>query len=417
MILLLRQLIAESRASKVIKLIKQIFLPMCKKLKIEFIAISLSFSFMALAWFFGRKLLKYLAAASMCIFGVVHAQNWQAIEYPHHITNKRVEVDRDSIVKTPTGAIALTWRRSMLPPPFADFKRRHITESGHAFCDEWTYTRDVMRVVEGDSVASRVNGLVVMEDDFTAKISSTNGKKESMTDFKYFDRYQFPRYDDEYAAVLTAVCHEGADSIKQRAISYQATLNEGLFKCDKTERENEWMCQRNDELALAVFFANKRFNQIREARPDSGSKYAQFLVKIYNNKALCSSTTKCAEELNAFARGVGHDLAQHLDGNRETPYLSQKLKQLEKDKAETVAVAQYLACLPQKIRALDDRLTSADVVASAVFASCRAMLPEKLANNRNMAEAEQPKITAAILEARNLRPLPTTKKPPATKPF
>lgn len=358
-----------------------------------------------------------MAVASVCISGAVQAQNWQAVDYPANITNKIIEVDRDSIAKTPTGAIALTWRRSVMPPPFADFKRRYVTESGHAFCDEWAYTQDVMRIVEGDSVAVRLNGLVVMEDDFTAKTTFANGKKESMTDFKYFDRYQFPGYDNEYAAILTTVCHEGSDSIKQRAVSYQASLNESFFKCDKTEQGNEPMCQRNDELAMAVFFANKRFNQIREERPDSGSKYAQFLVSIYNNKALCSSPTKCAEELNAFARGVGRDLARHLDGNRETPYLSQKLKQIEKDKAEAAAIAQYFACLPKKIKALDDRITSADVVASAVFASCRAKLPEKFANNSYMAEAERPKITASILEARNARSLPAVKKPLATKPL
>ena len=390
---------------------------MSRKPTIDFIVISLPFLLMALAWFYGRKMLKYLAAASICISGAVHAQNWQAVDYPANITNKIIEVDRDSIAKMPTGAIALTWRRSVMPPPFADFKRRYVTESGHAFCDEWAYTQDVMRIVEGDSVAVRLNGLVVMEDDFTAKTSLAYGKKELMTDFKYFDRYQFPRYDDEYAAVLTAVCHEGTDSIKQRAVSYQAMLNEGFFKCDKTERGNESMCQRNDELAMAVFFANKRFNQIREERPDSGSQYAQFLVSIYNNKALCSSPTKCAEELNAFARGVGRDLARPLDGNRETPYLSQQLNQIEKDKAEAAAIAQYFACLPKKIKALDDRLTSADVVASAVFASCRAMLPEEFANNRFIADAERPKIIATILEARNARPLPAAKKPPATKPL
>lgn len=384
---------------------------------LEIIALSWTFLLMALAYFYGRKILKYLVVASMCISGALQAQNWQPIDSPASITNKKIEVDRDSIVKTPAGAIALTWRRSVLPPPFADFKRRHFTESGHALCDEWAYTQDVMRIVEGDASAIRVNGLVVMEDDFTNKTSFANGKKESMTDFTYFNRYQFPRYNDEYAAVLRSVCHEGVDSIKQRAVSYQVMLNESFFGCDKAIQSNEWLCQRNDDLALALFFANKRFNQIREARPNSGSQYAQFLMSIYNDRALCSSPNKCAEELNAFARGVGWDLARHLDSARETPYLSQKLKQLEKDKAEAAAVAQYMACLPQKIKMLDDRLTSADVVASAVFASCRAMLPEKFANNPYMADAERPKITAAVLEARNARPLSSVKKPPATKPL
>ncbi len=382
---------------------------------IDFIANSLPFLLASLAWFYRGKNLKYLTCVAMCISGAVHAQNWQAINYPTYITNKIIEVDRDSITKNPTGVIALTWRRSVMPPPFADFKRRYVTESGRAFCDEWAYTQDVMRIVEGDSVAVRQNGVVVVEDDFTTKTSFSSGKKESMTDFKYFDRYQFPNNDNEYAAVLTAVCNDGADSIKQRAVSYQAALNEGLFKCDKNDRVNESMCQRNDELAMAVFFANMRFNQIREVHPDMGSKYAQFLGAIYNSKELCSSPAKCANELNAFARGVGRDLAQHSDGNRETPYLSQKLKQLEKEKAEAAAVAKYLACLPKKIKTLDDHLTSADVVASAVFASCRAMLPEKLANNSYMAEAERPKITASILEARNSRSLPAGKKPPAPK--
>lgn len=383
----------------------------------ELIAISLIFLLMALAWLYGRKIWKYLVVASICISGAVYAQNWQPIESPSYITDKKIEVDRDSIVKTPAGAILLTWRRSVLPPPFADFKRRHVTESGHAFCDEWAYTQDVMRIVEGDASAMRVDGLVVMEDDFTNKTSFANGKKESMTDFTYFNRYQFPRYNDEYAAVLRSVCHEGVDSIKQRAVSYQVRLNESFFGCDKAKPSNEWLCQRNDDLALALFFANKRFNQIRDARPDSGPQYAQFLVSIYNDKALCSSPTKCAEELNAFARGVGWDLARHRDSARETPYLSQKLKQLEKDKAEAAAVAQYMACLSQKVKTLDDRLTSADVVASAVFASCRAMLPEEFANNPYIDDAEKPKITAAVLEARNARPLPSVKNLPATKPL
>ena len=180
------------------------------------------------------------------------------------------------------------------------------------------------------------------------------------------------------------------------------------FICTGVNRASAACKSDNFDQFFAIFLATKRIALIKEGMPEKLDSYNKIYSWALEKTAKCKVKDDCTAPLAQFAYGVLRDYLDLTSGAPEATYLARATKDYEEEREEARKIQRFYACAHQKIGELDDRLSSAEIIAKAAIASCRSNLqPGNSLNNDDLFNSVGGNLTVSILGNRTKKSKPT----------
>ena len=354
---------------------------------------------------------KLILLCCLVVLGVtppVQAESWVSLE---HTPGKFFfQIDMDSVIATGAGQYAATWRsgsRSLENPYFV--------EKGVVDCFAESVELTTSSYIETDPILVRYRGSAAVTD--YAAGTRTSGKSVTrISENDQLERYQFPSGSGPLAKLIRLVCQQDYFPIAKReaaAVSFQTRLG-----CGSPTWKDSPLCDKDPAMLETLYSLFMRLGQVKEVcAVEQGQVDA-----VLKNWIL--SVIECQEKpqgcgmslLQSDLHGLGRDLASAAS-KQSCDSFQRSVASAAEDTERRAALTRHEACLKQKIPALDDRFSSAETIARAVFGACRSELPISWKHDPAVMENLLPALTAKVLEFRQLlrkRP-PTQKRAPKPK--
>lgn len=242
------------------------------------------------------------------------------------------------------------------------------------------------------------------------------GKRQSgryttdLSDADLLRRYRYPISSSADGQLIRQVCQQNYFPESKReeyAIAFQKRLG-----CNSNPKAASPLCAKDSDTLETLYSFAFRLMQIKEACPVSQEQLDSVANNWLDKVFECSNCDLSG--LRWSISSLGDDLAR-VANKQSCSYLSIAIEQVSKDKEQAEATTRFRACLKRTIPAIDDLISSADVVASAVFAACRSELTPFLAKNKVFEERVLPGVTALVLKHRQIARQRPTKSAPKRK--
>jgi hypothetical protein len=202
--------------------------------------------------------------------------------------------------------------------------------------------------------------------------------------------------------VVSAVCG-GLDNFATLQEIGREDVQEYLFGCRRPSTGQRPVCAPDAQLREIGRVMAQRVAQIASACSLNKDQMVRvFKVILESHQSCPASASSCARDrmlgfvvalnsdLAAAAAAVGQPCKWVLEAERAGASLE----------AVQAAQARTRACVSAAIPALDDQISSADVVAGAILVSCSAELPSELTDRSDFGSVARQAITVQVLESR-----------------
>lgn len=330
-----------------------------------------------------------LGIAVFIAAGFTHAASWVTIG---NVSSGAVtQVDEDSITKPGDGQYRLAWRIGASPDKLT------AVFVGTAECLSESLNLESETRIEQDAVLARYSGNTVI--DYSAGTRTTGGRVSVLSDQEKQRRHLYPSNGGEPGSLLRYLCGASIPSTTQRETL--ATALQTKLGCSVAPWKGTVLCQRDPKSLGALYQLTSRFEQASSACSLSPEQSSLILRDWYLSLAECRDAGGCLPVVLLQASGVVGDLAAAAE-QQQCTYLQQTIASAQEHVATRAALASFKACVTKQIPALDDRMSPADTIASAVFGVCEGVLPGWMNANQSVRASSLPAISAEVLQFRQL---------------
>lgn len=345
-----------------------------------------------------------LGLAVFIAAGVGHAAGWVTIG--NASSGGITQVDEDSITKPRDGQYRLAWRIGANPDKLTAIfvgTADCLTESLHLESE----TR-----IEQDPVLARYSGNTVI--DYIAGTRATSGRVSALSAQDKQRRHLYPSNGGEPSSLLRYLCGNSIPSTAQRETL--ATALQEKLGCNALPWKGTVLCQKDPKSVGALYELTSRFEQASSACSLPSEESSLILRDWYLSLSECRDAGGCLPVVMLQTSGVVADLAAAAE-RQQCTYFRQSLATAQEHVATRAALANFRACVTKQIPALDDRMSPADTIATAVFGVCEGLLPVRMNANQGVRANSLPAISAEVLQFRQLllrqqqKPKPQGQKP------
>ncbi len=305
----------------------------------------------------------------------------------------------------------VTWRtgRDSLENPY------HVKQ-GVVNCAAESIDLTTSTWIETNPFLVRQRGLgSALVTDFTAGTLTMGNRVSRISENDRLERNQFPSGTDPLAKLVRQVCQQDYFPVAKReasAVAFQTVLG-----CGTPNWKDSPLCGKDSATLEALYSLPMRLDQIKEACAVDQGQVSAVLQNLLFRVIECQAPQGCGMwPVQNFLHGLGRDLARAAN-KQSCSYFQQSVASAAEDTERRAAATRFGVCVKQKIPALDDRMSSAETIARAVVGACWDDLPVNLKDNPAAMENAIPRLTAQVLEFRQLlrKQPPTQKRAPKPK--
>lgn len=210
----------------------------------------------------------------------------------------------------------------------------------------------------------------------------------------------FPVATSDAGLLVTTVC-QGMNGLK---LPGEEQLQKLKRSAGCTSGAQHFFCREEDVAAQAISRSlMSRAGQVEVVCNVEGEKLWK-MIEWWLERATNACTPYklgCGtDSLSIAVDGLGGDLARVANGDQSCSFTNSSLQssQTNADKNDSIKV--FNECAKEAIVKLDDRKTTAEVVAQAVYGKCQQHLHPDLLRSKPFKDVLDPKLTAMVLEYR-----------------
>lgn len=335
--------------------------------------------------------MRHFAYLLLLIASSVHAVIWVPID-------SEISFDPDSITESSDTARQVVWRISD-----ARWGKTYINTSTIDCSLDLIYTP---RVEINDS--KPVPGIgAITEIDFEAGTQRNSGMTLSISAGYKDMSHRLPSPTSGEGRLIARVCGSNP-AAKIQEIREMLTR----FACRTKPTPTHYLCSGMDDQAYLEYSNLVQRMAIAEVSCDlSKEQHTKLLWGWTREFSRCKdSAVKCRNQISSKAYAVSADVSRKMRGEQCT-FLPGAQTQIDADEANEIAWERYRKCVREKVVSLDDGLSSAEVIARAVFAQCRGLAP--ISSTFEAGPAIIDPITGRVLESRQAKRSPSKTRPKA----
>jgi hypothetical protein len=206
--------------------------------------------------------------------------------------------------------------------------------------------------------------------------------------------------------MIKRVCTSEIDEIQQSMFAIEMQLRLG---CGTPQTAGLPICKTDAQTLESARLLSLRVRQVQTACSMSESQLNAVLTDWVKTSSECTSSGCDLIIWNMQVGGLGSDLARASRGHT-CSYTQSALAEAMDNQARRASVDKFRRCVQNTVAALDDHTSPADVVANAVFSTCRPQLVSTLKQSAIFAETVLPNISAEVLRQRRASSHPTKKR-------
>lgn len=179
-----------------------------------------------------------------------------------------------------------------------------------------------------------------------------------------------------------------------------ATKFQQRLGCGSRTGEGLPFCANDPATLETLYLLFFRLAQVQEACATSQAQLDSVLHNWLVTVTECTSKQGCGISLLQLdVSGLGDDLSRAAS-HQACSYIQSSITSAAEDQEKRDSITRFKACAKRSIPALDDRISPADVIASALFGVCRAELIPQLAQSKVFADGVLSTLSAAVLQQR-----------------
>jgi hypothetical protein len=347
-------------------------------------------------------------AVSACLPGRAWGETWQRLnetgDYP-------IDLDLDSVTPSGDGSFLATWRLGGRP---SEVDPLVATYTGTIDCVREAYHLKSLTLAHPKQTSEPP-----VVTDFESH-ESINGKyRRPLTNFDLTQEYGLPVGADGLGIVLQKVCARLPNFERDR--DAQIAADRARLKCDsKTPVVPPQLCSTSNGYPQMLRALYLRLAQVVPACKISIEQAGTLASSLFDEVALeeCrDSAPGCGLPLMKLeVEGLGADVGRVAQGQQcsYTPWAVQRASEFLEREA---SVKRFRTCVDATIPKLDDRVSSADVIADGAFGACQSQLAPSLVTSDIFASTVRPSIISGVLANRQAARRPSPTKPAGpTKP-
>lgn len=322
------------------------------------------------------------------------------------------QYEEHSLTEKVNGTFQATWRRGA-----KSANDSFEIETAVVNCEGLGYTL-LKQIVRNPQVTTLQGQAHDLTYDYIDKTTQSNlvqpPRAIPMFQKEHLSRHVFPDLGSRAGKFIERMCSAETaamyDNVQKRASTILATLP----VCKDQQRNGHPFCTKDPAILTTFASTMLRATQATEWMPQHSA-----LVKEMLSLALathCSDTRSCLMPLRNFEYTLSKDMSHFIEGDESAPNLQQAKATYAEQKARQDQVTRFWSCVSQNIKELDDNLSSADIIATAVFGVCKSSMSMFTAEAAVQLEAAvRPNIIAKILSARKATSKTSPKRVPQAK--
>lgn len=322
-------------------------------------------------------------ASLLALADSAHAENWTDYRLPASTTF--FQIDLDSVQLLAPGRFSATWRTGFAKgQPY--FLKRGVVD-----CASESLQLETSAYVETDPV--------LLKHGRAAPV--TNFQSATLSGAERARMVEFPTSASLESQFIHEICGGSprlSDKRRAGALAIQKEIG-----CGSSALGGSPACADDDAILEAVYALVFRMGQAQQACQMSSEQMSDLLTSWLADVPACTGALpSCGLPLLRLSEhGLNEDLARAAAGEA-CRYLPQALTRAAEGDERRAATARFQACVKRSIPELDDRVSSADVIASGAFGACRRELPAYVAQDAGFEAKLRPGLTTAVLEFRRL---------------
>ena len=315
-----------------------------------------------------------------------HAESWVTISsMPGRAL---LQLDTDSVVKTSDSTSQATWRYGK------SFEKSYVKKHGTIDCRNESMRLDTKtQWAFQDPVFP--NGILI---NYAAASDSPNSRARPLSELERAEAFEFPDGGGN-AQLFHRVCE--LEDLSEARLEESAAAIQKLFGCGSDAMVGSSLCARDAVTAETLHFLVLRLQQIEQACAITAVQMNMLLKSWLADDAACRRDGQRCDlwQMQLKVSGLGSDLAR-VALKQSCSFAPQAVQEAVVNDERRLSTARFRRCIARLIPELDDRVSSADVVASGALGSCRRELTPDLARSKTFSDAVLPGLTAAVLESR-----------------
>ncbi|MFZ1767129.1 MAG: hypothetical protein WAT68_10840, partial [Candidatus Nitrotoga sp.] len=253
--------------------------------------------------------------------------------------------------------------------------------------------------VETNALLKKVYGTNEYITDFVAKkvIGGKYGPRDISID-EMRKRIAFPAFASLEGQMIQRLCFTKDNDWTQRKKKTVAIF-QSILKCSPEKTGNiALLCRNDDKTTQDIFNTIFRMNQI-----ESLCKVpTDVLDAILNNYLITISNSKRGEVmplLGLFNRELSEDLSRAVN-DEKCSYIAMASEEAAINAEERESTEKFKACIVKTVSRLDDQISPADVIATAVYGVCLNQLAGRYTQSEEFERGFKPGLIAIVLEHR-----------------
>ncbi len=331
--------------------------------------------------------------------GVVHSATWFDIAY---VPGKSVtQIDADSLAQIGPGQYNLTWRVDAGPEKISEIY------TGTVYCSSESIRLNSKRVIEQNSslvrdlkvIAGKSGNIDSVYDYEAGTVTWIDVRPRPLSALEKSSRYQYPSNGGEAGSLLQHLCAGTIPSTAQREAVSSAI--QAKLGCNAAPWKGTVLCQRDPKSLGVLYSLTMRFEQATSACSLPTDQTNEVLRDWYQSLAGCRDAGGCVPVMQLKISGLTDDLVAASE-QQSCTYLAQSVTHAKEHGATRMAMANFRTCVTKQIPALDDGMSSADVIANATYGACEGLLPARMIGNSSIRGNILPGISAEVLQFRQL---------------
>lgn len=340
---------------------------------------------------FAAKTLARLA--SLALLGLAltaQAESWLDISLVPG--SSFLQLDKDSVAQTSDNTFTATWRVGIA------LNQAYFVKHGTVDCRQESLQLETSTYVDPHPLMGRPELIEIVTNYATGK-SISGGQASPLSEAERAKSAEFPSGASAEGKLLQRVCQQHYLSQGRREASAAAVQKE--LGCSSAAMVGSPLCAKDATTLETLHSLFLRLEQIEQACSISRAQINLLLHSWLADVAECVRTVQgCGISLIQLdISGLGGDLGR-VARKQSCAYVPRAIQDAAENEERRASRARFQACIKRTIPALDDRVSSADVVASGVFGACRGELTPNLAQSEVFANGVLPGLTAEVLELR-----------------
>lgn len=329
----------------------------------------------------------FLALISL-LASAARAETW--LEVRSEPGKHFLQLDQDSVVSDSDGRYTVTWRHGVT------LQKSYFVKNGTVDCASESIKLSSSTYVETDPVLAKLQGTEQVTDYELGK-RTFGGRSYDLLESSRLDRFQFPGPGSSEDQLIQRICQKEF-SARPRVKSvneFQQRLG-----CSSSDSAPTWLCAKDPITLDTLHHLFLRLTQVKARCHTPQAHLESVLDNWLTIAGECRSSKGCGIALLQLdVSGLGGDLSRAAN-DQVCSYMERSVAAAAEDNEKRDSLTRYKSCVQRSVPALDDLISPADVIASAVHGTCRAELTHGLAQSKDFADAVLPGLSAAVLQQR-----------------